>query len=159
MAHTAGATYDATKWSGFVRPFGHMGRTASFGNASANGTIVVMDAAQDLKGGMTFDNATDSLVIPLTGMYRVTVKPYLSGGSGYSGFAKAQRNLTDISGSFTNLWKANNADYMWTAYTVKGYNAGDKINLIVGSEAGAGSFWGTDGYNGCYLEVEYVGAL
>lgn len=140
-------------------PFGHMGRTQGFAGATSGGSVVVMAAAQDLRGGMTFDLASSSLVLPKSGLYRVTVRPYISGGASYAASGKAQRNLADISGSVTQAWKADSADYVWCSSVTKPMNAGDKINLIVGSAGGVGSYWGTDGYNGASLEVEFVAPL
>lgn len=153
QAESVDAAIEATK----TVPFGHMGRTAGFQAVSAGGTVVAMDAAQDLRGGMTFDNATDSLVIPVAGLYRLTVRGYLSGSTGYLASVKSQKNLTDLSGSHASTWKSDGSDYMFSTTVSRAFAVGDKVNLICSSSNGGGSTWGTDGYNGAYIELQFVG--
>lgn len=141
-----------------VQPFGHMGASNGFQAVSGAGTIVAMSAAQELAGGMTFDNAADSLVVPKAGLYRITCRGYLSGSAGYIATIKAQKNLTDIAGTYGASWKADSSDYIVVTTVTRRLAAGDKINLIAGSGNSAGSSYGIDGYNGSALELSWEAA-
>lgn len=142
-----------------VPPFGHMGRTSGFQAMAGTGNIVAMAAAQDLAGGMTFEDATDSLVVPKTGRYRITVKGMATGGGGTIAWAKCQKNLLDLAGTYTTTWKADNGDVHWSHTVTRPLTAGDKVNLINGNGSGTLSTWGTNGYDGTYLELAWAGPL
>lgn len=146
------------------RPFGHMGRTAGFQTiaSATNGAYIQMDAAQDLAGGMTFDNATDALVVPIAGRYRILIRGYFTGGSAYDCFAQATVNSTatpptpsDTLGTGALLYKQSTGDIMVHGQASARLAAGDKVRLWQSTLQNA---WGTTGYNGAWLEVEYVGA-
>jgi hypothetical protein len=145
------------------RPFGHVGCTDGFQSISAaNGAYVVFSAVQDLVGGMTFDNATDALVIPITGRYRVLAKPYFTGGSNFNGTATVSLNSTALPvpaangiGLYQSLYKWDAADYIGFGDVTRKFTAGDKLRLWMKCP---NSTYGTDGYNGSFLEVEYKGA-
>jgi hypothetical protein len=167
-AHTSSAAFatDVAKWDGEgTSPYGHMGRTGGFQAASGGNITIIMDAAQELRGGMTFDNANDSLVIPVTGRYRAHLKLYFSGSTSSVNSARIYVNgvIGDgalKSGIYEKLIgsavKTDSADIYYHTSGIVPFNAGDKVAL--GSTSGV-SLWGTNGYNGCYLELEYVGAL
>jgi len=154
QGHTSTSTYDITKWSGV--PFGHMGKTSNFQQVTSGGSVVTMEAAQILRGGMTFDNATDSLVVPTSGLYEITIRPYLTGSQNYTGGGKAQRNLVDLHGTNTMAWKAGAADYAWGSNVTQQLSANDKINMVVSCSDNIGSTWGTTGFDGAYIEVKFV---
>lgn len=138
-------------------PFGHMGRTAGFMALSTTTATVVMDAAQELRGGMTFDNANDALVIPQSGLYTITMKLYTSGGS--SG-VKHTMTLTKlvggaVSGVGIQIYKADTADWYGTTCMTVPLLANDKLYLSAAVVSGTSNTWGTDGYNGTFLEAEF----
>lgn len=166
VAHTSSITFvsDVSKWDGEINvPYGHMGKTNGFQQLSGSGAIVIMDAAQELRGGMTFDNATDSLVIPVTGRYRAHVRGYFSGTT--SGLNVARLFLNGVAADSTvrggvldkvgcQAVKTDSGDIYHGNSAVVPLTVGDKVALGMYSGVSA---WGTNGYNGSYLEIEYVG--
>lgn len=160
VAHLSSASFtnDLPKWKGVANevPFGHMGRTQGF---QAGGTTakVVMAAAQELKGGMTFDATEFALVIPKTGRYFVNIKGYFSGDASNINIAGILRNNVEggiYQGVQVASVKNNAADISLKSSTILPFTAGDKISLFQTSPQSA---WGTNGYNGSYLEMLYVG--
>lgn len=143
-----------------VPPLGHMGKTGGFqGGNSAPGTTITMTQAQVLKGGMTFDDASDALVVPKDGLYRVTVQGMFSGAASGSNIAIAQFKrgaaaAADI-GSPAAGPKPDSADVRYTATSMVPLLAGDKVSLL---QKTAVSSWGTNGYDGSYLELAYITA-
>jgi hypothetical protein len=164
-AHTSSAAFatDVAKWDGMgTTPYGHMGRTGGFQATGANVTVI-MDAAQELRGGMTFDNANDALVVPVTGRYRAHLKGYLSGSTSSVNTVRIYVNGVIGDGTLrggvyekliSSTVKTDSADIYHHSMGVVPFNAGDKVSLGIYS---AVSVWGTNGYNGAYLELEYVG--
>jgi hypothetical protein len=59
-------------------------------------------------------------------------------------------------GARVGLWKADGSDYIGGGTSIIQLNAGDKIQQL---QNYVGSCWGTDGWNGNYLEIEYVGPV
>lgn len=149
----------AQDFEAVAQPFGHMGKTDGFQDINP-AAVVTMAAAQILRGGITFDNATDSLVIPKDGLYRVAVKGYYSGGTVPSRAEMLARKVTgtvSLYGSRVSVSKPDSSDYYDYSEGVHELNAGDKIQIYASGSSTAGSAWGTDGYNGVYLEVEWKG--
>lgn len=141
-------------------PFGHIGRTAGFQAISGNGSYPTM-VSQILKGGMTF--SSNGLVVPKNGLYQLTLKGYFTGGGTYSCEMAATINsaIVPVGGgdSFNALgnlvgWKGGAQDYSFWSVGHRQLTAGDTIRLWMKSPAD--STWGTNGYNGSYLEVRYV---
>jgi hypothetical protein len=137
-----------------ITPLGHMGRTAGF-QAVGTDVRVAMAAAQLLRGGMTFDDAADALVVPLTGYYFVSCHLYASGIAGrrYSGFV-AKNGAIGYIGPKVAFWKEDGNDYYQSASSLVLLTAGDKLSLIV---TGDGNVYGSTGYDGCFIEAEYRG--
>lgn len=137
-------------------PFGHAGSVASFEAISgANGAYVTL-TAQTLKNGMTFSG--NGLVVPKAGLYGITTKGYFTGGTAYQGQYGATINSTalpptTIAAGLGMAWKADSADYSAWSFVRRQLAAGDIVRLY---EKGAASAWGTDGYNGAYIEVLYI---
>lgn len=140
------------------RPFGHMGRTGGFQAIGTDPTKVLMDAAQVLQGGVTFDNADDSLVVPADGVYRLTVRGYATGSSNYWHDAAAAVNGNRVAQAACRFPKPDTQDYMAGASGLARLAAGDRVSLITMRNGTSGSTYGTDGYNGAFVEVEFVGA-
>lgn len=166
-AHTASASFitDIGKWDGLTTdvPYGHMGRTAAFQALNGVHNIVSMDVAQELRGGMTFDNATDSLVVPATGRYRAHLKGYFSGSTSSVNYVGLYLNGVRCDGTIrsgvyeklaSSVEKNTSADTYLHSTGIVPFNAGDKVALDMYSGVSA---WGSNGYNGSYLELEYVG--
>lgn len=141
-------------------PFGHLGRTSGSQSTNTTAVTVQMDAAQELRGGMTFDNATDSLVIPLTGLYRVTVKLYTTGsatGKHTCSISKVGSGGATIPGCAVQVNKSDTTDWFGDTTVTTPLTAGDKLYMAAASTS-ASNTWGTNGYDGTFLEVQYVGA-
>lgn len=134
-------------------PFGHAGRTAGFQNASTGAEVGV--EAQVLSGGMTA--AGNALVVPTAGLYLLTMKAYATGGSGirWSAAFRLNGDAWPPSPSVVT-WKGDSGDYSANALGIRALAAGDRLSIAV-SVPGY-STWGTDGYNGSWFEVLYVGA-
>lgn len=143
--------HNGTAWQVMGGVFGHMGRTAGFQTINP-ATKVIMDAAQILAGGVTFDNANDALVVPSAGNYRVTVQGMFSGATTNLNLMKAQVNGSDV--VLSTGPKPDGNDQRYFASGIVTLAANDKVTLIGLSTA---STWGTSGYDGVYLEVELVG--
>jgi hypothetical protein len=144
-----------------VRPFGHLGMTSGFFVPGAGGQPP-MDAAQILRGGMAFDAATDSLVVPKDGLYRITAPIYSSGFGWGTQIAviicdPAAAGASFQTGLNTRFFKEQGNDTPDTGGLISGtldLNAGDKI-YIQCFFTGLVSTWGTSGFDGTFLEVEF----
>jgi hypothetical protein len=118
-----------------------------------------MDAAQELRGGVTFDNANDALVAPITGRYRIHVKAYWTGGQTSNNQAGIYINgaITTTGTSLTQgIPKPDVWDSTSHATGIVALNAGDKVATWCSTPSYT---WGTTGYDGAYLEIEYVSPL
>lgn len=139
--------------------FGHMGRTANFqGVGGAGVTTIIMDAAQELLGGFTFDNAADALVIPKTGRYCVRLKGFFTGAA--TGLNQVGIKVNGVTtngiqqGCSLHVSKMDGNDvYSHSSQSIR-FNLGDKIAVWVNTGV---STWGTNGYDGSYLELLYEG--
>lgn len=143
---------DSSGWRGGTIPFGHMGRTDLFQTITTEVTVG-MSAAQILKGGVTFDNATDSLVVPISGYYRVSIQAYGTGSWGATYWGLVYKNSAVPLGPQCRFWKGDSADHIAHASGIVQLTAGDKVYVAMG---GAQSTWGSSGFNGTYLEVEWI---
>lgn len=139
-------------WRGGVKPFGHMGKTNGFTAGTDQNPVTGM-AAQILRGGMTFSSADNALVVPLTGYYRISGKAYTSGGATGGSLWNILQNTTTETGS-SMWWTKTQVDEMLPFPTiVRQLTAGDKISMRARQPA---SVWGASGYDGTFLEVEYM---
>lgn len=138
-------------------PVAHMGKTAGVQAIGAGLTLITMTASQMLKGGFTFDAAESALVVPVTGVYRVTVNAYATGSFNYTEHIRAFRNNVTIDIG-ARMSKADSSDVSASGTGHFPLNAGDKINLYgqgFGTNAANAATLGTNGYDGVYLELEY----
>lgn len=144
--------WDGDSWEPInpLPPFGHMGKTNGFTGGNAN--PVPMDAAQVLRGGMTFSNADDALVVPRDGLYNLRAKGYTSGGSGGNATLIILVNGAQSGAGVT--WTKQQIDEIQNCAVTRPLVAGDKVSL---QSLFPSSNYGADGYNGTWLEVEYVG--
>lgn len=139
-----------------INPLGHMGRTAAFQTVSTN-TRVAMDSAQLLRGGMTFDTAADALVVPLAGYYYVSIHLYASGPPGYFFRGQVSKNAgLSYLGPKVSFWKEDSNDYFQSGASLVLLAAGDKLSMVVN---GTGNVWGSNGFDGCFIEAEYRGPV
>lgn len=142
-----------------IKPFGHMGKTNAFQSVGSPASRVSMDAAQILRGGMTFNDTDDALVIPVTGNYVVRIKAFFSGGTTGLNQAGLIINGTTPGGAIqaANLAgsKMDGNDVMLHSSANMAFIAGDKVGVWAYSGA---SVWGTNGYDGTFLEIEWAGA-
>lgn len=146
--------YTSGSWGPFVstKPFGHLGKTNGFQSMSTAG-VIVMGTAQDLSGGMTVDAGTSSLVAPIAGRYRASMNVYTTGGGGVMN-ANFQKN--GASAGVQLRYFNNTNDLTGFVSSVLTLSAGDKINIWCSFPF---STYGSTGYNGTYLELEYLGAV
>lgn len=144
---------------GTGKPFGHMGRTNSFQGINGGGPAkILMEAAQVLIGGMTFSDADDALVIPKTGRYYVRIKGFFSGaatGLNQVGiYLNGNQPAGILQGPNTHASKMDGNDIFCHGSSVIPFTAGDKISLWQNTGVSA---WGTNGYDGSWLELEWAG--
>jgi hypothetical protein len=157
-----GLQYEGTSGTvqplGPAAPFGHMGRTQGFLPVANTPVLVVCAAAQILLNGMTFDSATSSLVIPVTGYYQVTVRGYASGGTTWNCNSTIRIAATTYIGVGVTIYKFDANDNYAGATGVKLFNAGDKLSQWCASleSAASANTWGSTGFDGAYTEVMWV---
>ena len=148
---------DGTTWHVIMarQPRGHAGRTAGFQTIGGTDVAITLDAAQ-IATGMTFETTSGGrFVAPITGLYRIHAQVYFTGGSAYQAQAAIFKNASKTGmGGKIYTWKADASDYISSCSTFAQLTAGDRIGLGATSTA---STWGTDGFNGSYLEMELVG--
>lgn len=142
------------------KPIGHMGRTAGFqaiGTASTTEPVrVQMAAAQILRGGVTFSDADDALVIPKAGIYRVSSRGYATGGSPYWFDFRAHRNNIPIDQTIQRTWKPNPFDYINETSALVALAAGDLISQYAFVSLSTASTYGTTGFDGAFVSVEWI---
>ena len=138
-------------------PFGHMGKTNGF-QSLATPAKVVFTQAQILRGGVTFDDAADALVLPVAGLYRLTCRALVSGGAAARNRFYLIKNgvvADPVAGVDMTFDKESSAaDYAQSCSGSAIFAAGDKIAMYASSPA---QTWGTSGWNGAFIEAEYVG--
>lgn len=145
--------------AGLSRPIGHTGMTGGFQPCNGAGAYCLFPAAQVLRGGITHNAAQNALVPGKTGLYRITAKGYFTGGTAYQALAYVTRNDAALPPAAGNIianaltWKADAGDYTGLISEKRTLTAGDLIRLYV---QGTSNTYGTDGYNGSYLELEYL---
>lgn len=146
----------------FNTPYGHMGRTGGNLSLTTTNTTVTVSAAQDLRGGMTFEDATDSLVIPRSGLYNIRQKLYVTGAvtamKHTMSVSKVGAGGAAISGTGIQTYKVDSSDWYTEAGVTVNLAAGDKIYMQAAVASGTSALWGTDGYNGTWIEAEYIRA-
>lgn len=149
--------HNGTTWQVAGGVFGHAGKTNGFQAITAADSSFVITTAQILKGGMQFDSAFGGrLVVPVAGTYRVNAQYYYSGSSNITCFGNVYKNGAGTLMPARHMgWKAGDgSDHCASAVGFVQLAAGDKIGIGGNSSANA---WGSDGFNGCYIEVELVG--
>lgn len=153
---------DSSGWRPMVStaPMGHMGLTSGFQNiAGGVGGKLTCDSAQILRGGITFNNTLDALIVPYTGLYRFNMRVLATGG-GTPWVAQAWLTQNTVqTGIYTFFTKADGRDYTDAASGIMPLTAGDAMGMYMAFLGGAGtpSTYGTTGYNGTYLELEMIG--
>src|SRR4030095_352824 len=140
---------------GTAAPFGHAGKVDGFQTINGSDIAVTIDD-QKLKGGMTFESSSGGrLVIPIAGQYEIRVKGYVSESSGYDWMAAAYKNSVKMPETEIFEFKETTSDYKDYSFATVDLAAGDRIGL--GMTLPNRKTWGTNGYNGTFLEVKYVG--
>lgn len=133
-------------------PFGHAGATAGF-QTIAGSNVAVNITNQQLRGGMTFEATSGGrFVIPRDGLYIVRIKAYATEASGYDFMFDAYKNSVALRGNEIFDYKQTTSDYKQHSECTYPFVAGDKIGL---GATTPNKTWGTDGYNGAFLEVEF----
>ncbi|RKT33682.1 hypothetical protein DEU34_2286 [Microbacterium sp. AG1240] len=124
--------------------FGHAGKTAGFQNMSGGQVATV--ALQDSSGGMTLTD--NGLIMPVTGRYQVNARFYYSGPGG--GTVRGDLYVNGASRVQGRTYKEALEDATVALSQIMLLAAGDKLQLW--SNYG-NSTWGTDGYDGTYVEA------
>lgn len=144
----AGGTWNLVPMARVV--FGHAGKTAGF--QSMSGGVVATVTLQDSAGGMTLND--NGLIIPVTGRYQVNARFYFSGPG--AGMVRGDINVNGTMRASSRTYKQVVAggdppeDVTASLSQIMLLAAGDKLQLW--SNYG-NSTWGTDGYNGTYIEA------
>lgn len=150
---------DSSGWRLMIAtpPMGHVGCTDGF-QTIGTGVVVGFSSAQVLRGGVTFNNVTDSLVVPVSGLYRFNFRVLCTGGGAYTNQCWLRVN-TAQAGIYTFTYKPDVLDYTAQSSGILQLNANDQVQLWIetSTDAGGAATWGTNGYNGTYLEVEMIG--
>ena len=157
MAFTAGQKIRAADLN---QPFGHAGLTSGFVNT--NGGVYPTLAAQVLANGVTF--TSNALVVPKAGLYVIIVKAYLSGSPGhlldYSVALNTTANPPPSAVSGTPIGNgvlrkdvAEDLTHQLVGHTTLAAN--DAVRLFTKTSTSV-NVWGTNGYNGTYLEVRRI---
>lgn len=150
-------SWSGKAWHGAeTKPFGHAGMVNAFQKAPFNpdnSPTFINVSPQLLRGGVQFVNGR--LVVPETGLYRVAGKYYASGDVGTYASGDVWINGTTTAGANQAFWKSDANDYHGFATVVRPLQAGDTLELRGTNRNG--SFWGTNGYNGAWMEVEWYG--
>jgi hypothetical protein len=152
----------AAGWTVDEPPFGHLGITAGFQAVGTGGTYASFSAAQELQGGMTFVGASNALQVPIAGRYRISGRYLATGLSGYLGSGEVIINETGTpstgarAGCGAAFWKQDSNDYSAVGTVVRRLAAGDLLRLYHLFTT-ASNTWGTNGYNGSWIEALYVG--
>lgn len=151
---------DSSGWRPMVstNPMGHAGVTTGFQLVST-GITVNLASAQLLRGGMTFQSASNSLIMPYTGLYRFNVRVLCSSGqAGYTNYVQLRKN-TAATGIYMEQYKPTVRDDTITLGGILPLAAGDAMSLYIETDTdhALANTWGTDGYNGTYIECEMIG--
>lgn len=142
------------------RPVGHMGVTGSFQNQvkGASGGYLNL-TPQLLKYGMVAAS-NSALKVPEDGTYRLTAKMYFRGPetglcegefSVNSTTAPAPPGTSPVGRFVTN--KPNGDDFSHSFTALANLSANDEVRLWCKSTCAS---WGTVGYDGAFMEVEWV---
>lgn len=150
---------DSSGWRPMVAtpPMGHVGQTSGAA-ILGTGAYVPMDTAQILRGGVTFSNGADALIVPVSGLYRFNIQAHFSGGSGYTGFAQLRKNAV-ATGIYAAVYKPDGWDYKGSTGGILQLAANDSMTIWMETSTNNASAytWGTTGHNGTFLEVEMIG--
>jgi hypothetical protein len=141
--------------------FGKMWRTAGFLSIGAlGGQKVVMDTAR-VRGGVVYNDTDDSLSIPVDGYYRLVVRGYATGGSGYSAYYYLDRLRPSVANravASVSIAKTDTGDFTNTASDTIPLKAGDTIRMGAIYTV-VQSYYGVDEATGVMASVEWVGPL
>lgn len=143
-----------------TEPFGHCGATGSTSLTSSVGVIAVT-AAQVLRGGMTYNNSNQGLVVPIQGLYRVNATARFTGGTGSNVVMELYQNSNVPTGLSVRVNKGVGTDTTGSTSGVISLNAGDHVYMVAYTGAGGGTetaYGASGGYSGCFFELQYVGA-
>lgn len=143
--------------------YGHAGLTQGFVPVQQSGQTLqpLAVTAQALSGGMTFNTTNRQLIVPIDGLYQLTLRLYGSGtSSGWLNQHLRITSLTDANAVFSHvqLHKANSNDMVAGASSLVRLAAGTGVFIRSVSSAAGLQTWGTTGYNGAYMEVLRVGS-
>jgi hypothetical protein len=142
---------------------GKLWRTTGLSSALVPNAPTTVDfTASRVGGGMTFDNAANTLTVPRSGFYDLRARGYATGGAGYSfsyRIVRARSAAADLEIVLSALGrKVDSNDEVVYASDVLPLAAGDKLYLRTYFSVGA-NYYGVDETNGVYLSATHVGPL
>lgn len=134
----------------------HRGLASGFFSINSTSNWVTMAAPQISRGGITYSGAS-SLIVPIGGFYTWSYMLYVSGGTTPWAIAELVHDGDNI--PFTGVTTTDKT----TSLDAQAYKS---ITVEVKASQGyyyrarsqnPSSVWGTTGFNGCWMEVEYKG--
>lgn len=146
--------------------FGKMWRTSGASGSLTVGTetVVAMDVAR-VVGGVTFNNAADSLTLPVDGLYDIDACMYLTGAATGQVETYVRRTRASVADLVTaqGPWaykpsSTTDSRAFWSHKAVP-LKAGDVLKLAVKAVDSSLQFYGANEYNGVFLTVTYVAPL
>jgi hypothetical protein len=151
-------------WKGATRPFAHMGKTNGFQSITVLPTkqAVFFSTAQVLEGGMTYNDTADAVAVPRSGPYNIRLKGFWTGGASAICQAGIRVNNATPDGMMQapqmSVNKMDGSDVYCHSVGRVTLNAGDEIGMWE-MASGSVNVWGTNGYDGAYVEVEWAGSF
>lgn len=163
LKRLATATDTALRGATMVRPFAHMGKTDGIQQVQPPSSAgrVTMAAAQILQGGFTFSDFDDSLVVPKTGRYLLTIHFYVTGPGQADSWAGilARKNNVAMDQSKLYVTKGIVLDNILTGTCSVALSAGDRISLwAMGGESQRPYVYGSTSGNDTFLQLAYEGS-
>lgn len=140
-------------------PFARMVKTNAGQALTAAG--VLLDGMQIVESAGGFTIASNRLTVPIAGMYKVTLKPYLSSGAAGTaavGVATGTSTSPNPDAGPVGIYYKGAADESNASFSADVYLAANST-LGISGQLGEGSvtLWGNGTTRGTYLEARYIG--
>lgn len=133
--------------------FAHRGKSGAFQAAGTTAREDVLAVSQIRRGGGT-DSGVGGMAVPTGGYYRLVHNTYYSGGGALAWVASSVAiNGTRIKDQQMYFSGSDNQVGSTVVYPLK---TGDIVSLWAVA-AGNTNTYGSDGFNGAYVEYEYLG--
>lgn len=139
-------------------PFGRLVKTNNFQAPTTSGVVVDGMELAATTGGVTRNG--NRLVLPVAGIYRVTIKPYTSSGQagsltvGVNTGSQAAPNAGE--GPTVVIVKGGNDTSPGSVSADFAYAAGTQLAMAMQANDGLTNVWGNGSAHGTYLEARYL---